>query len=139
MSTPPSSPQRPGTEPLSAPVALLAGGALAVVVAVLLRLYHGSWERVAVVSVAPALFAAGVLALWAVERRRGRALLPRFGTILLFAALGALAGASASVMIATLGPPWAGAVTGLYFGTLTGVGWTRRPRPAATESSAPVK
>ena len=129
MTPPPSSAPRPGSRPLSTPALLLAGTALFAVYLVLLRFAYGSWTRGAAASLAPAIFGFGLLALWAIERRRGRALLPRSGTILLLAVLGALAGATASLVVSTMGPVWTGALTGLFFGTLTGVAWAQRPRP----------
>ena len=129
MTPPPSSTPRPGSRPLSTPALLLAGTALFAVYLVLLRFAYGSWARGAAASVAPAIFGFGLLVLWLIERRRGRALLPRSGTILLLAVLGALAGAAASLVVSTTGPAWAGAVTGLFFGTLMGVAWARHPRP----------
>lgn len=130
MTTPPSSTSRPGSRPLRTPTVVLACAALLAVCLVLARFSHGSWARALAASIAPAIFAIGLLALWLIERRRGRALLPRLGTILFLAALGALAGASATWMVPTLGPAWAGAVPGLLYGTLMGVAWARRPRPA---------
>ena len=130
MTTPSSSAPRPGSRPLSTPTVVLACAALLAVCLVLARFSHGSWARALAASVAPAIFTFGLLALWLIERRRGRALLPRLGTILFLAALGALAGASATWMVPTLGPAWAGAVPGLFYGTLMGVAWSRSPRPA---------
>jgi hypothetical protein len=109
---------------------VLACAALLAVCLVLARFAHGSWVRALAATIAPAIFAFGLLALWLIERRRGRALLPRLGTILFLAALGALAGATATWLVPTLGPAWAGAVPGLLYGTLMGVAWARRARPA---------
>ena len=138
MTTPPSPTGRPADRPLSTPIVLLAGGALLAVFTVLLRSWHGSWPRVAAAVFAPALFVPGLLALWVLERRRGRPLLSRRGTILLLAVLGALAGAAATAMTSLAGPPWGGAITGLFFGTLIGVGFSRPPpRPAPESSTTP--
>jgi peptidoglycan/LPS O-acetylase OafA/YrhL len=129
---------RPGDRPLSTPVVLLAGGALLGAFTALLRMWHGSWTRLAAAVLAPALFVPGLLALWVLERRRGRPLLSRLGTILLLAVLGAIAGAVATAMTSIDGPPWGGAITGLFFGTLIGVGFSRpSPRPAPEPSTTP--
>jgi membrane associated rhomboid family serine protease len=112
---------------------LVAGAALLVVFTVLLRTWHGSWTRIASAILAPAIFVPGVLALWVLAWRRGQPLLSRGGTIVLLAVLGALAGAIATAMTSIVGPPWGGAITGLFFGTLMGVVLSRRPQPAAAE------
>lgn len=137
MTTSPSFTGRPGDRPLSAPVVLIAGGALLGVFTVLLRVQHGSWTRVAASVLAPALFVPGVLALWVLERRRGRPPLSRAVTIVVLAVLGALAGACATAMTSLSGPPWGGAITGLFFGTLIGVGFSRGPRTAPSDPTAP--
>ena len=138
MTTPSSPTGRPGDRPLSTPIVLLAGGALLAVFTVLLRSWHGSWPRVATAVLAPALFVPGLLALWVLERRRGRPLLSRRGTILLLAVTGALAGAAATAMTSLAGPMWGGAITGLFFGALIGVGFSRSPpRPAPEPSTTP--
>jgi hypothetical protein len=109
---------------------VLACVALLAICLVLARFSHGNWARALAASIAPAIFAFGLFGLWLIERRRGRPLLSRLGTILFLAALGALAGASATWMVPALGPLWAGAVPGLFYGTLMGVAWARRPGPA---------
>jgi len=140
MSDPASPP--PGSRPLSAPALVAAGLALFGVYLVLLRFSYGTWKRGAAASLAPAIFCAGLFVLWLVERRSGRALLSRIGTVVLLAALGVLAGATAPLMIRTLGSPWAGAIPGLFYGTLMGIGWSRRPpapgpRAAAADPQRP--
>jgi len=125
--TPPSAP-RPGSRPLSTPAVVLACAALVGVCLVLARFAHGSWSRALGATLAPAIFAFGLLVLWLIERRRGRPLFPRMGTIVFLAALGGLAGLSATLLVPGLGPAWAGAVPGLFYGTLMGIAWSRRPR-----------
>jgi len=136
MTTPTSSEPSPGSRPLSTPVVVLLCSALLAGCLVFARFAYGSWVRGMAAISAPAIFVIGLLALWFVERRRGRPLLPRFGTIVALAALGGAAGASATLLVPTLGPAWSGAIPGLFYGTLMGVAWSRRPRlaPAAQEA-----
>lgn len=110
---------------------MLSGTVLLGVYLVLLRLAHGSWKRAGAACLGPAIFCLGLLILWAIERRRGRALLPRFGTILLLALLGTGAGVAAGLLIRNLGSLWNGAIPGLFYGTLLGIAWSRNAKRAA--------
>ena len=119
----------PGSRPLSTPVVVLASVALLAVCLVLARFAHGSWPRALGATAAPGIFACGLLVFWIIERRRGRPLFSRAGTIVFLALLGAAAGLSATLLLPRLGPVWAGAVPGVFYGTLMGIAWSRRPRP----------
>ena len=122
-------PSARGSKSLSIPTVIASCAALLGTVLVLARFSHGSWRRALSATVAPAIFVVGLLALWIIERRRGRPLLSRLGTAVALAVLGGLAGASATFLVPRLGPVWAGALPGLFYGTLMGVAWGRRPQP----------
>jgi hypothetical protein len=103
---------------------------------VLARFSHGSWARAMAATIAPAIFVVGLLTYWVIERRRGRPLLSRLGTVVVVALLGGLSGASATLMVPRLGPAWAGVVPGLFYGALMGAAWGSRPRTAPAEPPA---
>ena len=137
MTTPLSSEPRQGSRPLSTPVVVLLCATLLVGCLVFARYAYGSWARGLAAIIAPAIFVIGLLGLWITERVRGRPLLPRLPTVVALAALGGLAGASATLLVPALGPAWSGALPGLFYGTLMGVAWSRRPRPAPAAAEAP--
>jgi len=121
---------------LSPATVVLTSAVLLAACLVLARFAHGNWRSALAATIAPAIFASGLLVFWFVERRRGRPLLPRLGTVVFLALLGALAGASATLLVPRLGPAWAGAVPGLFYGALMGVAWGRRPSPAQPAAPA---
>ena len=129
METSPPDPADRMRRPLGAPAAALAYAALLAAVAGLARLWHGSWARAGMASLAPAALSVAALALWYVERRRGRALPARLAVPLL-AGSGALAGGAASCLFPALGPVRAGVVMGVIWGALLCVRWVRGSRPA---------
>ena len=127
-----------GSEPLSTSAVVASCVALLAILLGLARLSHGNWTRALAAIVAPSIFVIGLLALWLIERRRGRPLFSRAATIMVLALLGACAGFIATLLVPRLGPAWAGALPGLFYGALMGIAWARRARPAATKPDAPV-
>jgi hypothetical protein len=94
----------------------------------LTRLWHGSWERAAAASLAPALLALAAIGLAMLERRRARPL-PRALSIAVLVTVAATGGALTSVLAPTLGSIRDGVFNGVLWGTIIALGWVRPRAP----------
>jgi hypothetical protein len=123
--TPPVPPaDRPLARDLSPNAAAIAWTAIAVVVAALLRLWHGSWTVAGQALLAPLIFVPFVLGLWVVERARERPA-PWWAVLLVGLGGGAFAGLASSIFLPALGPIRHNVVGGMFWGTMIALGWAR--------------
>lgn len=125
--TPPTTPTDRFARPLPPLAAVAAWTLLAVVVAALLRLWHGSWTLVGQALLAPLIFIPFLLGLWVFEQVRQR---PAPAWLALLAGIGggAFAGLAASVFLPALGPVRGNVIGGMLWGTIIALGWARRGR-----------
>jgi peptidoglycan/LPS O-acetylase OafA/YrhL len=112
------------TRPVPRPAAVLVLTLCAAAVLALLRGRHGSWTTVGTALIAPGLFSIGALAVWWLERTRGRPL-PRRLVVPVFLLGGGAAGGIAAVLAPTLGPVGPRVLTGCVWGGLIGLVWVR--------------
>lgn len=117
------------TRPLPRYVAVPALALCAAAFLALFRGWHGSWTAVGAALIAPGLVGLGALAVWVLERTRGRPL-PRWIVVPCFVLFGGAAGGFAAVLAPSLGAVGAGILGGFFWGAIVGLGWAR-PRSAA--------
>ncbi|MHB1097892.1 MAG: hypothetical protein ACYC3F_17170 [Gemmatimonadaceae bacterium] len=127
MTPPPTPADRGLTRPLPPLAATAAWTFVAVLVAALLRLWHGSWILVGQALLAPLIFTPFVLGLWVFEQVRQRPV-PAWLALLGGIGGGAFAGLASSIFLPALGPVRGNVIGGIVWGTIIALGWARRGR-----------
>ena len=124
--TPPVPPaENAAARPLPPLAAAMAWTAVAIAVAALLRLWHGSWTMAGQALLAPLIFIPFVLGLWVGEQVRQRPV-PAWAAVLVGLGGGAFAGLASSIFLPALGPVGGNVIGGMMWGTIIALGWVRR-------------